>query len=109
MLDLNKPESHDILNVCGKIEQLKHSYSELLNCDNDNLVQIYKNNKIMLGLIGMYADKHVPENKLQRTNEVLQLLYKPLTGQILITKDDFPKIDSLFNELENQCFACWVI
>ena len=109
MLDLEQSDSQDILTVCNKIEKLSRSYAELYNSPKEEIEQIYEKHKVTLGIIGVYAEKHIPDKKIDRTNQIIQLLYKPLTGQVKIKNEDKTRIDTLIQELENECFPCWTI
>ncbi|TQV88280.1 hypothetical protein [Aliikangiella coralliicola] len=109
MLDLDQPGARKILDACCLIEELQNSFAGIVEFEGEKRDDLFSKNRLKLGELGLLADELLPQDKRKLANHNIKLLYKVLTGQITSNKEDFEKIESLLNELSDDCFSCWCI
>lgn len=116
MIEIEQPESDKIIHRCRIIDELLKTFEQMTSLDSQALQRLHQTNKQKLGMLGLYADAVLTEHKKAQANRNIMLLYKPLTGQdkpltgqVAVTKEDFPKIQELLEQLSHECFCCWCI
>ncbi|MFM2479705.1 hypothetical protein [Celerinatantimonas sp. MCCC 1A17872] len=109
MIDIEQPESDKIIHGCRIIDELLKTFEQITSLDSQALQRLHQTNKQKLGMLSLYADAVLTEHKKAQANRNIMLLYKPLTGQVTVTKEDFPKIQELLEQLSHECFCCWCI
>lgn len=108
--DINSPESKMLIKACRLISEIRGSFTALTSMSGEQLKSQHGAYKLTLGQLALIAEKFLRPTQREKVDRAIQLLYKPLTGQVKITESDFAKIKSIIDTLESSdCFFCGCI